>query len=100
CRGLPKKTFRFLFFIKEADHVNLYFILLDRFDYFSFFDRAVLLQPVADDDKCFSPLLALLVSVIGGGNDCVKQRCTTTGEKLAHCILQLTPVTGELLDEF
>src|SRR6266508_28596 len=70
----PEEALLLHLFVNEADQIDLHLVLLDRLHHFLLFDRAVLLQTVGDYDQGLAAALALLLRVIGGGDDRVQQR--------------------------
>ncbi len=90
--GAAEERALILFFINEANKVDLYLVLLDRFHDLFFLDRAVLLKTVSNDDQRLAPLFALFLGIIRSRDDGIEQGCSATGEQFAERIFQFTPV--------
>src|SRR5262245_4162095 len=96
----PEEALLFHLFVNEADQIDLDLVLLDRLHHFLLFDRTVLLQTVRDHDQGLAAALALLLRVIGGGDDRVKQRRAAARIEIGYGVLEFAPVGREILHQF
>src|SRR5262249_14106929 len=86
-------------FVNEADQIDLNLVFLDRLHHFLLLYRAVLLQTVRNHDQGLAAALALLLRVIGGGDNRVQERSSAARIEFADGVLEFAPVSGEILHQ-